>query len=89
MAVESNPLVYLLILCDELQEWSREGRGIISRRAAKADTVHLSIRDEYMSAAYVTHHGRPADNFCSKKNILHQVLCLEDLFPSGASSGIS
>ena len=84
MPVESNPLAYLLILCDELQEWNREGRGIISRRAAKADTVHLSIHDDYMSAVYVTHHGRLADDFCSKKEtMLHQVLSLEDLFPAG------
>ncbi len=84
MSARSNPLAYLLILCDELQEWNREARGIVTRRAAKADTVHLTIRDDYMSATYVTRHGRLADNFCSKKkNLLHQVLSLEDIFPVG------
>ena len=84
MSVASSPLAYLLILCDELQEWNREGRGILSRRAARADTVHLTIRNDYMSAVYVTRHGRLADNFCDKKKaVLHQVLSLEDLFPAG------
>ena len=39
MAAQKNPIAFLLILCDELQEWNREAHGILTRTFTLADTV--------------------------------------------------
>ena len=84
MRAESNPIAFLLILCDELQEWNREAKGILTRTFTLADTVNLSLRDDYLAATYVTKHGYLPEKFCAeKKELLHHVLAVEDIFPAG------
>lgn len=85
MEPQDDPIAFLLILCDELQEWNREAHGIVTRTFTQADTVHLSLGDDYMAATYVTRHGRLPEQFCAeKKALLHQVLALDRIFPAGA-----
>lgn len=84
MHVGDNPLAYLLILCDELQEWNREARGIITRTFILADTVHLSLGRDYLAATYVTKSGRLPEGYCAEKEeFLDRVLALDELFPAG------
>lgn len=84
MRAEDDPVAWLLILCDELQEWNREARGIITRTFTLADTVNLSLTDDYLAATYVTGEGSlPADFCAEKKALLNRVLGLADIFPSG------
>ncbi len=84
MRAADNPIAYLLILCDELQEWNREARGIITRTMTLADTVHISLGEDYLAATYVTKSGRLPEDFCDKKEaLLGSVLELGDLFGAG------
>ncbi|MBR3136069.1 MAG: hypothetical protein IKG32_03530 [Clostridia bacterium] len=84
MDPKKNPVAYLLILCDELQEWNREAHGIITRTFTLADTVHLSLRDGFLSATYVTRHGRLPEKFSAEKvELLRGLLDLGALFPRG------
>ncbi|MBR0081137.1 MAG: hypothetical protein IJP98_00200 [Clostridia bacterium] len=84
MRPDANPIAYLLILCDELQEWNREARGIITKTFTLADTVHLALDDGYLSATFVTKHGKlPADFCAEKKALLHRLLDLDTVFPQG------
>ena len=48
MSAKKNPIAFLLILCDELQEWNREAHGILTRTFTLADTVHLSLKNGYL-----------------------------------------
>ena len=84
MAAQKNPIAFLLILCDELQEWNREAHGILTRTFTLADTVHLSIKDGYLSATYVTRHGHLPPKFCQEKiELLQGLLDLKAIFPLG------
>lgn len=84
MRPEANPIAYLLILCDELQEWNREAHGILTRTFTLADNVHLSLKKNYLSATFVTKHGRLPAGFCAeKKELLERMLDLDALFGTG------
>ena len=84
MRPADNPIAFLLILCDELQEWNREAHGILTRTFTLADTVNLSLREDYLSATYVTKHGSLPKDFCAeKKELLHKVLSVDEIFPTG------
>ena len=84
MRAEDDPIAFLLILCDELQEWNREAHGILTRTFTLADTVNLSLREDYLAATFVTRRGRLPEKFCAeKKELLHKVLAVEEIFPLG------
>ena len=84
MRAEQDPIAFLLILCDELQEWNREAHGILTRTFTLADTVNLSLREDYLAATYVTRRGRLPESFCiEKKELLHNVLAADEIFPTG------
>ena len=84
MDARKNPIAFLLILCDELQEWNREAHGILTRTFTLADTVHLSVKNGYLSATYVTRHGHLPEKFCREKiELLRGLLDLDAIFPLG------
>ena len=84
MRPQDDPIAFLLILCDELQEWNREAHGILTRTFTLADTVHLSLKDGYLSATYVTRHGHLPEKFCAEKiELLQGLLDLPAIFPKG------
>ncbi len=84
MRAADDPIAFLLILCDELQEWNREAHGILTRTFTLADTVNLSLREDYLAATYVTRRGRLPEKFCAeKKELLHRVLAVDEIFPTG------
>lgn len=84
LSAAKNPIAYLLILCDELQEWNREAHGIITRTFTLADTVHLSLEEGYLAATFVTRHGKLPAKFCGEKlELLHTLLDLDGVFPHG------
>ncbi|MDE6557583.1 MAG: hypothetical protein K2K39_00590, partial [Clostridia bacterium] len=52
IAVSEHPLSYLLILCDELQNWDRLAYGKVSKRDPIAWDVSLGIGDGEINALY-------------------------------------
>ena len=84
MAAERDPIAFLLILCDELQEWNREAHGILTRTFTLADTVDLSLGKDRLAATFVTRRGRLPETFCrEKKELLRHVLAVDGVFPAG------
>ena len=84
MSAAENPIAWLLILCDELQEWNRTARGIVTRTFTLADSVHLSLREGYLAATFVTRRGRLPEGFCDEKEaLLRRVLAIDEVFPEG------
>ena len=81
-----NPVAFLLILCDELQEWDREGYGILDRDAAHAGDVSIMLSDKHMGITYIAEEGRLPDGFGLKKEeLLGNLLDLKALFSDGCS----
>ena len=84
MHASDNPIAWLLILCDELQEWNRTARGIVTRTFTLAETAHLSLTEDYLAATYVTRRAKLPEGFCAEKvELLRGLLALDEVFPAG------
>ena len=84
----SHPIAYLLILCDELQEWNREARGIITRNSVLAESIQFDGLKDHLHANLVTKDGHLPEGFCEKKKgLLLKLLDLQRIFPGGVAFG--
>ena len=84
LSPEKNPIAFLLILCDELQEWNREAKGIVTRTFTLAESVNISLEDGYLGVTYVTRNGLLPGDFCREKEELFRTLIAgETIFPKG------
>ena len=84
MNAEDNPIAYLLILCDELQEWNREAKGIKTKLKNAAHAVHFTVNDNYMSSTFVTRKDFLDPEFAdSKKETINSRLNISGIFPLG------
>ena len=79
----SHPIGFLLILCDELQEWNREAYGILDKQRTLVAEASLDISDEKLDMIFITHNGSMPQNFSAeKKELLYHLLDLPSLFGS-------
>lgn len=53
ISAAEHPLAYLLMLCDELQNWDRLAYGKASKQDPIAWDIELAVSDNYVSAQYV------------------------------------
>ena len=83
-----HPIAFLLILCDELQEWDREGYGILDRTRIKATDISVLITGETMDITYISEEGKlPASFPAEKKALLDKLLNTKAIFPGGLTVG--
>ena len=52
VGLDEHPLAYLLIVCDELQNWDRLAYGKVSKRDPIAWDIALDVRDSQLTAKY-------------------------------------
>lgn len=84
MSVHQHPLAYLLILCDELQEWNRQPYGIKDRRRVHVDEAEIRISNCSMEVLYHAYKGAlPKEYAQEKMRLLNAVLQLDEIFPDG------
>lgn len=81
-----HPLAFLLILCDELQEWNREAYGIQDKLRAQASDVNLWLSENNFEIIYITSKDALPDSFCiNKETLLNQVLDISAVYNEGFS----
>lgn len=81
---ENHPTAYLLILCDELQEWNREAYGIEDKKKVLADESRIEISENQIKIEYLAPKGIMESNFASnKEKLLNRILNLSDVFIDG------
>ena len=87
LAPESNPIAFLLILCDELQEWNRQPYGVLDVKKFHVNDLIIEIDDERMDVEYILKFGSMGLGFSKdKKQFINSVLDLESLiFKKGLS----
>lgn len=85
MKAPQSPLSYLLILCDEIQEWNRKAYGEYVRSNVQIDSISkIYIDNDKLEIHYVTTKGYLTQEFAeNKKRDIKKVLCVEDIFPKG------
>lgn len=80
MRLQTFPLAYLLILCDELQDWNREKYGIKTRAAVYPDSSRISFKNGVITVNYHTADQEVGDEYVRDKlSLLKQLLNLDDL----------
>ncbi len=85
LSPETHPVAYLLILCDELQEWNREAYGIKDKLRTLAAEARIDLTDEKLNITYITRNGSLPNDFCrEKKRLLHKLLSMEEVFEATA-----
>ena len=83
LSLDADPISYLLILCDELQEWNRVAYGATVKSVYPSQSRYV-IFDDRMSIEYRTSSVAMSDTFPeSKGRTLNRLLKVEELFPNG------
>lgn len=82
LSSKSHPIAWLLILCDELQEWNREAYGIADKKRIQVGKVSLSIDMNRIKTVYLTNKLELPQQFASEKeSLLQNVLEIDAIFP--------
>ena len=83
-----HPIAWLLILCDELQDWNREAYGIEDKKRVQAGEALLLITDSRLDVTYIAKSGIPVEKYSTEKeNFLCNYLDLAAVFDGGFSIG--
>ncbi|MCK9445178.1 MAG: RyR domain-containing protein [Tissierellaceae bacterium] len=84
LKASSHPLSYLLILCDELQDWNREAYGIEDKKKAAAGESRINIGKDSLDMTYLILDGQIEEEYREKKlNSIIKVIDLYEIFPEG------
>ena len=83
LAPETHPVAYLLILCDELQEWNRTAYGKLDKLRTLAAEAKITVTDEKLAVTYTSYNASLPSNFSrEKKKLLYYILDLARVFDS-------
>ncbi|MDD3520685.1 MAG: RyR domain-containing protein [Actinomycetota bacterium] len=83
-----HPIAYLLILCDELQEWNREAYGIIDKKCSHVAEAVFMVSDKRFDITYISKKEELPIGFSEKKEeLLNNLLDINSLFSEGFSVG--
>lgn len=81
MKAEAHPIAYLLILCDELQEWNRTAYGILDKQKVLAADCNITLGTERLDVHFITFEGTLSEDFAIKKEeTFHNVLDIDGIF---------
>ncbi len=79
-----SPLAFLLILCDELQEWSRRPFGVKDKQKGHVNEYLLKIDDDSLEVKYIGKSGYTGLGFSKDKMVLlNNVLSIDSAFQFG------
>ncbi|HNW85698.1 MAG TPA: RyR domain-containing protein [Candidatus Limiplasma sp.] len=85
---EAHPLAYMLMLCDELQEWNREAYGREDQFLIQIQSASIALTEGRMAVTYIITKGAMPEEFIGKKmGTLNTLLKLDRVFPGGISIG--
>ncbi len=86
---EKHPIAYLLMFCDELQDWNRSAYGVIDKNLCLPNDFYIKISDKSLELTYIVNGGDTIHDYVEKKmNCISEVLQTEDLFPEGINLGL-
>ncbi len=84
MRPAQHPIGYLLILCDEAQEWNREAYGVLTQQMVNIDDSNITINNSEFKLHYITKQGVVKEEFIEEKQaLLSSLLDISNLFDKG------
>ena len=88
LAARQYPIAYLLMFCDEMQEWNRAGYGTIEKFRTQAASANIAVDNQCFQITYLAEHGIFKQKFIDDKNALfNSLLNIESVFPDGLTIG--
>lgn len=79
-----SPIAFLLILCDELQEWNRKPLGVKDKKRSHVNELLLDIDDNGIDVHYIVKNGSIGLGFSEdKEEFLKNVLSIRSVFKLG------
>lgn len=86
MDPSESPISYLLIFCDELQEWNRRPYGLLDKKKNHVNDFDVEIDDEKIIVRYILKNGSMGLGFEeSKDEFINDVLDVRRIFPAKLS----
>lgn len=81
---EKYPIAYLLMFCDEIQEWNRAGYGIVEKFRTQVSHAKIKIDSNHFKITYLTECGILKDQFINdKKKLFNDLLDISGIFKNG------
>ena len=78
---ETNPIAFLLILCDELQEWNRQPFGLDDKKKLYVNELSISITESELKLKYILKRGILGFDFTKdKEKFIQDVLKVGRVF---------
>lgn len=82
----SSPISYLLIFCDELQEWNRRPYGVLDKQKNHVNDFDVEIDGEKIIVRYILKNGSMGLGFEEMKDeFINSVLDVRMIFPAKLS----
>lgn len=82
--VTRHPIAFLLVLCDELQDWNRTAYGELDKGKCAPIGFDINISNEILELTYKFDGGDDGDDYISKKlNGISSVLQTDSIFIQG------
>ena len=78
---QDSPLAFMLILCDELQEWNRRPLGVKDKQKNHVNDSIITVTDDELDIQYILNSGSLGFGFSKDKvSFLNDVLYVDVLF---------
>ena len=82
------PIAYLLMFCDEMQDWNRAGYGTTEKFRTQAAFADILIDEKTFKITYLAQRGIFKQKFIDDKNALFNgLLNIRGVFPGGLEIG--
>lgn len=87
---KQNPLAFMLILCDELQEWNRRPIGVKDMKKNHVNDIKIDISNNKLNVEYILKNSALGLGFTEdKENLINKLLDVEAIFENGLNVDIT
>ena len=84
LKAEKNPIAYLLMFCDEMQDWNRAAYGILEKFRTQINSANIEIDDKRFAISYYAEKGIiPCKFIENKTKLFEKILDIGGVFPDG------
>lgn len=80
---ESHPIAFLLMFCDELQDWNRMAYGVIDKRLCLPIDFDIKITNKTFELTYIANETEIQDYLDKKFKVIDETLQMKPLFEEG------
>lgn len=84
LSAEQNPISYLLMFCDEMQDWNRAAYGVLEKFRTQITSANIKIDDYRFGITYYAAKGIIPSQFeQNKRRIFSRILDIPGMFFDG------